>query len=346
MSCDTEDNLWFEDLKKKGTSLGSSICTISSGSSGGSAVQSPMRDYANLNFTEECQHRMIEENGSYFCDFCGKEEIGNISYDKDKTWDHSKNGNARLIESNDKKDKDKKVCYDSIKEDLKFMNLDEDVLIEIFETYLKVTNGGTSVHRSKLRRSYLSACVMHVNNMRRIPCDENDLMKRFKIDQKDYSKGFKQLKMKVRESRCCQNEVINNLLILYDKFKVEVAHRKTIEDIYCKVQSLRDPCVVEDLLVKSNLTEEEFLQTKKKESYDEGPVFKDTSSKVIAAVVMYYWYSTIQNKKIESDLVRNKTITFEEFSSTCDILKYTLHNAYKDCYYKISTTLDYFKKIP
>ncbi len=42
------------------------------------------------------------------------------------------------------------------------MGLNEDILVNIFESYNKVTENGTKIHRSKLRKSILCACVKYV----------------------------------------------------------------------------------------------------------------------------------------------------------------------------------------
>ncbi len=85
----------------------------------------------------------------------------------------------------------------------------------------KVTENGTKIHRSKLRKSILCACVKYVFDIRQIPCDENDLIRQFEIDKKDYSKGFKQLKMKVPETRSCQDDVLISLRNLFRKLDID-----------------------------------------------------------------------------------------------------------------------------
>ncbi len=104
-----------------------------------------------------CVHRIIEDSGYFFCDFCGKEFTGNISYEK--TWDPTY-ASARVQRVN--VEEGVKVNFFSIKEDLKFMGLNEDILVNIFESYKKVTENGTKIHRSKLRKSILCACVKYV----------------------------------------------------------------------------------------------------------------------------------------------------------------------------------------
>ncbi len=211
-----------------------------------------------------CVHRIIEDSGYFFCDFCGKEFTGNISYEK--TWDPTY-ASARVQRVN--VEEGVKVNFFSIKEDLKFMGLNEDILVNIFESYKKVTENGTKIHRSKLRKSILCACVKYVFDIRQIPCDENDLIRQFEIDKKDYSKGFKQLKMKVPETRSCQDDVLISLRNLFRKLDIDKQFFKTIECIYKTVKHTT--------LIKTN------------ETFDEGPVFKDKNAKTIAAIVIYYW---------------------------------------------------------
>ena len=248
-----------------------------------------------------CYHRIIEENGCYHCTFCGNEFTGNISYNR--TWDthyisHRNNG------------LNTKVSYGSIKDDLKFMGLNEDILVDIFETYKKVTENGTKIHRSKLRKSILCACVKHVFDVRQLPCEENDLIKQFDIDKKDYSKGFKSLRMKVPETRCGQDDVLISLRNLYKTLNIDRQFFATIENIYKTVKN------------SASTTEEE--------TFDEGPIFKDKNAKTIAAVVIYYW---LENQ-------RPNIININNFSEECHIPKYSLHKAYKDCFPSIAQLLN------
>ncbi len=243
-----------------------------------------------------CVHRIIEDSGYFFCDFCGKEFTGNISYEK--TWDPTY-ASARVQRVN--VEEGVKVNFFSIKEDLKFMGLNEDILVNIFESYKKVTENGTKIHRSKLRKSILCACVKYVFDIRQIPCDENDLIRQFEIDKKDYSKGFKQLKMKVPETRSCQDDVLISLRNLFRKLDIDKQFFKTIECIYKTVKHTT--------LIKTN------------ETFDEGPVFKDKNAKTIAAIVIYYW---LENQQLN-------VIDINNFSVECLIPKYSLHKAYKEC---------------
>jgi hypothetical protein len=260
-----------------------------------------------------CHHRINSYN---YCDFCGYEFTGNISYDR--TWDTSHAGSGNFArgsggwtrKNESRSGLNTKVSYISIKDDLKFMSLNEDVLVDIFETYKKVTENGTKIHRSKLRKSILCACVKHVFDIRQIPCDENDLIKQFEIDKKDYSKGFKSLRMKVPETRCCQDDVLISLRNLYRKLDIDKQFFGVIENIYKTVKNTA-------------------LFSPLEETYDEGPVFKDKNAKTIAAVVIYYW---LQNQT-------PNIIDINNFSVECLIPKYSLHKAYKDCSPLISKVL-------
>lgn len=251
-----------------------------------------------------CIHRIIEDSGYFFCDFCGKEFTGNISYEK--TWDPTY-ASARVQRV--KVEEGVKVNFFSIKEDLKFMGLNEDILVNIFEAYKKVT--GTKIHRSKLRKSILCACVKYIFDIRQIPCDENDLIRQFEIDKKDYSKGFKQLKMKVPETRSCQDDVLISLRNLFRKLDIDKQFFKTIECIYKTVKHTT--------LIKTN------------ETFDEGPVFKDKNAKTIAAIVIYYWLENQQSNVID----------INNFSVECLIPKYSLHKAYKECCPLISQIISF-----
>ncbi len=253
-----------------------------------------------------CVHRIIEDSGYFFCDFCGKEFTGNISYEK--TWDPTY-ASARVQRVN--VEEGVKVNFFSIKEDLKFMGLNEDILVNSFESYKKVTENGTKIHRSKLRKSILCACVKYVFDIRQIPCDENDLIRQFEIDKKDYSKGFKQLKMKVPETRSCQDDVLISLRNLFRKLDIDKQFFKTIECIYKTVKHTT--------LIKTN------------ETFDEGPVFKDKNAKTIAAIVIYYW---LENQQLN-------VIDINNFSVECLIPKYSLHKAYKECCPLISQIISF-----
>jgi hypothetical protein len=277
-----------------------------------SLALSASRDLRKTLVEGECIHRIIEESGNYFCDFCGNEFTGNISYDRPWETQYSS-----VSSSSKRNGVFTKVSYISIKDDLKFMGLNEDVLIDIFETYKKVTDNGSKIHRSKLRKSILCACVKHVFDTRKISCDENELIKQFEIDKKDYSKGFKELRMKVSETRCCQDDVLISLRNLYRKFDIDRQFFQTIESIYKTVKSVR-----------YNYR----LQAQAQETFDEGPIFKDKNAKTIAAVVMYYWLENRSN-------ARQPVIDINSFSVECLIPKNSLHKAYRDCSPLISRVL-------
>jgi hypothetical protein len=264
--------------------------------------------------TETCNHRIIENNGYYFCDFCGNEFTGNISYYKTSDVSYS----TSRVQREDG-DVNTRISYTSIKDDIKFLMLNENVLIDVFETYKKVTENGRKIHRSKLRKSILCACVKHIFDTRQIPCDENELIKQFDIEKKDYSTGFKKLRLKVPETRRCQDDVLICLRNLYRKLGIDKEFFATIENIYRTVKNIKT----------SDIAQERNEEKKKEETFDEGPIFKDKNAKTIAAVVIYYW---LDNEK-------PNIIDLNNFSLECLIPKYSLHKAYKDCSPLISKVL-------
>lgn len=237
-----------------------------------------------------CDHRIIELNGLIYCDLCSTEFDGNISYSK--MW-NSYPKSSRVFEKNSK------LNLGCLREELKFLDLNEDILASIFDIYVKMTNYGTIIYRCKVRKSILCASIKHVFDLNKVVCDEDVLMRQFELDKKSYSKGVKKLKLTIPETRYNKHEVASYLRNFSQKLNIESHFSEEIEQIYLTIKAIHSP----------------------NEDYDEGSVFKDLNPKTIAAVVIYYW---LKNYK-------NVTISFNNFSSQCCIPKYSLSKVYKSC---------------
>jgi transcription initiation factor TFIIIB Brf1 subunit/transcription initiation factor TFIIB len=257
-----------------------------------------------------CCHNIIEENNYRYCTFCGNEFTENISYEK--KWD-----TTQYASSHRNNGSNTKVTYMSIKDDLTFMGLNEDIIFLIFETYKKVTENGNKIHRSKYRKSILCACLIHVYGIKKIGFSDNEIIDLFRIEKKDYSKGYKSLRMKVPETRSYQEEVIIQLRYFYTSLNIDKKFYNIIEYIYRTIKN--KPVKADNELI-----------------FDEGPVFKDKNPKVIAAIVIYYWleyFYDVHNQK-----------NFKRLSNFCTLQKkYTVHKAYLECLTDINEYYDNFK---
>lgn len=235
------------------------------------------------------------------CLCCGEEINGEINYEK--IFD-TKGGNGKVQKSalNPKNE------FVSLKEDLRDLNLNEDIQAEVFEMYSIVSQGKT--HRKKLRKAILMACITNIYIKKGMPQDEAYLLKHFDLAAKDHSKGNKLVKLAVENCRYLYEGVQEHFSLLFRKVQVDNNFHEDIKKMYNKILT----------------TEEEKDSGEEHVSNEYGPIFKNRNPKIIAAIVIYKWHVYTHSEPYH----------ISEFAKMCDIPKYALYTAYRECDRQIS----------
>lgn len=255
----------------------------SSGESGESTEEAP----------EDCRH-MFQDT---VCTLCGEERNGTIDYSK--TFD-TKGGNGKVQKSS----LNPKNHHLAVREDLRDLNLDEDIQAEICRMYEIVTKGQTK--RSKSRKSILMACLTNIYIKREIPQDEAPLLQYFKLKKKDHSTGNKHVKLALADYRYLYEGPEQHFAMLFRKINIDPRLHKDILDIYHRVLNL-EPATNEY-----------------------GPVFKNLNPKIIAAIVIFKWHLQTSLNPLE----------ITDFAKICCIPYHPLFTAFRECDPQISAVID------
>jgi hypothetical protein len=156
-----------------------------------------------------------------------------------------------------------------------------------------------------MRKSILCSCVKHVFDQTGIACSESDLCKRFGIEKKDFAKGFTIIRKKVAETRQIKQDVLISLRQMFQQLNINKQYTAVIENIYIQAKNLKNHS---------------------DETFDEGPIFKDTNTKTIAAVVLCFW---LQNRR--ESICESVNEILEKISNECQVQKHSLFKAFREC---------------
>lgn len=268
-------------------------CRIGESGSGSGSVERFESSYLEAGCVDEHSYE------GDVCLRCGKEIDGKINYEK--IFD-TKGGTGKVQKSalNPKNE------YLSLKEDLRNLNLNEDIQAEVFEMYLIVSQGKT--HRKKLRKAILMACITNIYIKKGMAQDEAYLLKHFDLVTRDHSKGNKLVKLAVENCRHLYEGVQEHFSLLFRKVKVDNKYHDIIKKMYIKILN----------------TEKDGENEKQSNEY--GPIFKNRNPKIIAAIVIYKWHI----------ITHSEPYHMSDFARICEIPKYALYSAYKECDPEIS----------
>jgi len=229
---------------------------------------------------DTCKHDRITNN---ICTLCGEEQTNIPSCSTPNTvyiLQHSTDKTKNIIAS--------------LKDDIKNLNIDDDLQFQIFEMYTKITHG--NIHRSNMRKGILCACIITVFKQNDKVIDETELLAFFNIRKNKLYKGIRHVKLELPESRILHNDCKWHVRLLCNTLKIDPKH---FDDIYA-------------LYLKSKALDAEG-------QYEHGALFQNRNPKLIASILIYKWHIA----------TAKEVMPISQYIKQCKISKYMFTNVIK-----------------